>query len=278
MSFSLILSITDTQPLRGFIPDSVDDSQERMSPAFATRVWAQGFRNETEKCKLQEKIQHIIHGVNEPQPHLNAWYLSNVEDCKKVLDGILKVLRMPRPNFLEETTLQPEESGFSKTLHYLSVHKHLTQAESDEYHRAFHVDPYPQVTVTLGLIENTVFNNMTGIFFMFKFEKADSEQEDRYLSLYARKIQKYVSEENKNIPSYSTVVSKTAVIVISDLRMILNAMLKADWKEYRPFWHQETCQIDKISFNETLSLMGKQKLLSPEEVNHYTKEFFNGAE
>ena len=272
MAFSLILSITDSQPLRGFIPDSVEDSNLKMSPAIASRVWSDGFKNEEEKRKLQEKVQHAIHGVKEPQPHLNAWYLTNVEYCKPVLDGILKVKK-------QDTTLQLDESTFSKTLHYLSAHKYLTPQESDEYHTAFRVPQYVLVTISLGLTDNW-FENITGIFFTAVFSKPNHAEEERYVSVAADVIHGKIRDElrgkNENPPTYMNCQFKKAYISVEHARLFLNAILKADWKEYRPFWHPETCLIDKESFSRTLCRLHERKLLTVDEVADYSRQFFNG--
>lgn len=274
MAFSLILSITDTQPLRGFIPDSIEDSNIRMSPALANRIWASGYKDEEKRCKQQETVQHEIHGVKEPQPHLNAWYISNIDSCKQVLDGILKVVR-------KDSQLQLDVGSFSKTLHYLSAYKHLTSQESDEYHKAFNVEQYPIVTISLGLTDKWM-GNLTGIFFTAIFSKPNpAEEEWRYVRVFSENtihnnIREALRQKSENPPTYMSCQSKKAYISVEHVHLFLNALLKAEIKEYRPFWHQETCLIDKASFNRTLSALQERKLLTVEEVAEYSSQFFNG--
>jgi len=278
MSLTLILSISDYQPLRGFIPNGVEDSRQRMEPALATRVWS--WEISSERRELQEKTQHFIHGINEPQPHLNAWYNSNIRDCKKVLDGIVNLINLKRPNFFGDIALRFEEGTFSKTLHYLAARKYLTQEESDHYHQALSVVQYFQVTVSLGLQDNWM-DNISAIFFSVKFSKPDPAEEARYLSASLCEIQghmrKELGEKKDNTATYMTSDGKRACISIAQVKLFLNAMLRADWKEWRPFSNRETNQIDKESFAKTISLLGERKLLTQEETDHYAREFFNGA-
>ncbi|MFN4173939.1 MAG: hypothetical protein ACK4HV_02400 [Parachlamydiaceae bacterium] len=272
MAFSIILSITDTQPLRGFIPDSIEDSSIRMTPALASRVFANGYQDEENRRKLQERVQHEIHKTQEPQPHINAWYLSDIDKCKEVLDGILKVLK--------KSDLSKDEGSFSKTLHYLSAHKHITPQESDQYHEAFKVTQYAIVTIALGLTDKWM-GNMTGIFFNAIFSKPNPAENESYVRVFSqdiihKNIRESLREKGDNSPTYMACKSKRAFISAEHVRLFLNALLEADVKEYRPFWHPETCLINKASFENTFKELLERKLLTVEEVNHYSKQFFNG--
>lgn len=266
MSFNVILSICDNQPLRGFIPDHVESTSMRMTPAIGNRIWSSDRSSDT--LNTQEIVQHLIHGVDEPQPSLNAWYLTHIENSKKVLDGILKVKAL----YIVPLTI--DEAACSKTLHYLHANKYITQKESDDYHAAFGVHQYALVTVSLGITDNWI-DNIAGIF--FSIVSNPPEKNPRLVSVYGDIIHKHVRHLiPANAPgTYMTCDDKEAHMAIQHAKLFLNALLKAEWTEYRPFSSSELCLIDKESFAKTLCNLQERKLLTVEEVAEYTRQFFN---
>lgn len=272
MAFTLILSIHDRYNIRGFLPVGTRESAVRQRASLCTRVFIDGMYSPLDiemLIRQQENIQREIHEVKDSQPHFNAWYLTDATECKKTLNGILRVLYGNRI-FIEMGT-------FSKTFLYLRGHGYLNNEESEHFHRLFKIPESPVHLVSIGLTTDPIIG-AAAIFFSIHFLKRDENEEMRYVSITSNLINCLLksSATDKNLAPYMSVTQNKALTAIENVRPFLLALLKAEWKEWRPFSHYETCLIDKDSFRQTLASLGEKRLLSPEEVDAFSRQFFNG--
>lgn len=259
---SIIFSIADAQAQRGFLPENASDSQELQTPAFANRIWG----GPTEE---QEKVQQAIHNTDEKQPSQNAWYLTDIKNCKKALDGILKA------NAVWNLKLEQ----VSKTLCYLTMHGYLTPMESHAYHIAFNEAEWPRMTVCLGLSDSQLMG-ATAIYFSLIIDAADESEKERLLSVSADQIHDNIRKElnrrhERHIPTYMSVGTGGAYMHVKETRRVLDAMLNAEWKMKRPFYCMTTNVPDETSFRRTFTLLTERNILSSEEASEYIKKFFS---
>lgn len=312
MSMEIIIRISDYETKRGFLSQIETGYPNRAAPTLATRIWLKGYPEdvvteaEREEAKqLQEKVQLAIHDYFEPENSLNpqycsksnclnAWFITDIKNTKKVLDGILKVHSMARPNFLGNWSTVLLKSTFSETLCNLEAKGHLTAEEGDHYYKKFEVTPYIEAVMSLGFEENYFKTEeckpqtdepdaLSAIFFSIDFPKAyrhPSSALDRYVSctgdMIHRSIRKELNEKGEgHIGTYMTSDKKAAHMGARHVKLFLNAMLKEQWREDPPFPYNQTGTINKSSFESTLATLFKKKLLTSEELESYSKAFFN---